>query len=196
MDINALLAALKPAEPAAEYCLFWIQGWPVCMTKAEWSGWAQAIGSIVGLGIAIWAANRATRAARQLHLEAVRMQAAQQIAHAMTILAGVTHAADNAMHAIDRRRRPIRHTGVQGAIPLLQQTALLPMPADATTCILEATEGLLLMLQCIEAVNERNETNPVGTHINASAGHEKVTRAKERLVGIMQSYADATPGKT
>lgn len=52
MDINTLLtsllaalATLKP-EPAAEYCFLWIQWWPMCMTKAEWSGWMQAIFSV------------------------------------------------------------------------------------------------------------------------------------------------------
>ncbi|HEU4457769.1 MAG TPA: hypothetical protein VFR90_01440 [Methylibium sp.] len=32
-----------------EYCLLWINWWPLCMTKAEWSGWVQAIGSIAAI---------------------------------------------------------------------------------------------------------------------------------------------------
>lgn len=73
MDINALLAALKPAEPAAEYCLLWIQWWPLCMTKAEWSGWVQAIGSILAIaaGVAVvkweFQQQRATRAGEERH---------------------------------------------------------------------------------------------------------------------------------
>ena len=35
--------------PATEYCLFWIDWWPLCMTKAEWSGWMQAIGAVVAI---------------------------------------------------------------------------------------------------------------------------------------------------
>ena len=35
--------------PTPEYCFLWIQWWPLCMTKAEWSGWVQAIGSILAI---------------------------------------------------------------------------------------------------------------------------------------------------
>lgn len=41
-------AQLAPA-PAVEYCLLWINWWPLCMTKAEWSGWVQAIGSVAAI---------------------------------------------------------------------------------------------------------------------------------------------------
>ena len=45
--IGKVVAAAKPAQ---EYCLLWSDyWWWMCMTKAEWSGWAQAIGSIVAL---------------------------------------------------------------------------------------------------------------------------------------------------
>lgn len=60
MDANQLAEgiarAIKATEPAQEYCLlwFWTDWWPLCMTKAEWSGWMQAIGSVVALLIAIW----------------------------------------------------------------------------------------------------------------------------------------------
>lgn len=40
---------LASTDPAPEYCVLWIQWWPLCMTKAEWSGWVQAIGSIAAL---------------------------------------------------------------------------------------------------------------------------------------------------
>ncbi|WP_280809799.1 hypothetical protein [Variovorax boronicumulans] len=33
----------------AEYCLVGIDWWPLCMTKAEWSGWVQAIFSVVAI---------------------------------------------------------------------------------------------------------------------------------------------------
>lgn len=39
--------------PTPEYCLLWIDWWPLCMTKSEWSGWAQAVGAIIALAIAI-----------------------------------------------------------------------------------------------------------------------------------------------
>ena len=32
-----------------EFCLFFVDWWPLCMTKAEWSGWVQAIGSVAAI---------------------------------------------------------------------------------------------------------------------------------------------------
>lgn len=36
-----------------EYCLFWLDRWWTCMSKSEWSGWMQAIGAILALGLAV-----------------------------------------------------------------------------------------------------------------------------------------------
>jgi hypothetical protein len=39
---------------APEYCLFYVNLWPMCMTKSEWSGWVQAVGSIAALLFAFY----------------------------------------------------------------------------------------------------------------------------------------------
>lgn len=53
MDTNQLIKAIGEAsantKPAQEYCLFWLDWWPMCMTKSEWSGWVQAFGSIFAI---------------------------------------------------------------------------------------------------------------------------------------------------
>lgn len=46
-SIGNVVAAAKPAQ---EYCLFYWDVWPMCMTKAEWSGWMQAIGVLATIG--------------------------------------------------------------------------------------------------------------------------------------------------
>lgn len=52
--VKALARAVKVAEPAPEFCLKVLkQEWWTCMTKAEWSGWVQAVGSIAALYIAL-----------------------------------------------------------------------------------------------------------------------------------------------
>lgn len=48
--IGKAVAATKPAQ---EYCFLWIDWWPMCMTKAEWSGWVQAVGSIAAIGASV-----------------------------------------------------------------------------------------------------------------------------------------------
>lgn len=43
--------------PTSEYCLLWIDWWPLCMTKGEWSGWMQAVGSVLAIifgALAVW----------------------------------------------------------------------------------------------------------------------------------------------
>jgi len=41
---------VPPATP--EYCFLWIDWWAFCMTKAEWSGWMQAIFSVIAIAAA------------------------------------------------------------------------------------------------------------------------------------------------
>lgn len=55
-----MLQLVLAPPPPPEYCLLWAdRWWPwadpwwLCMQKAEWSGWAQAVGAIVALFIAI-----------------------------------------------------------------------------------------------------------------------------------------------
>jgi len=67
MDANqlaeALARAVEIARPAQEYCIaatsdHW---WTVCMTKAEWSGWMQALFSVVAIGFSAYFALKQRR---------------------------------------------------------------------------------------------------------------------------------------
>ncbi|KGG86711.1 hypothetical protein [Comamonas thiooxydans] len=51
--IGGIGRAVAATKPAPEYCLFWIDHWSTCMTKSEWSGWMQAIGSIAAIVFAL-----------------------------------------------------------------------------------------------------------------------------------------------
>ena len=57
-----------------EYCLFFIQWWPLCMSKSEWSSWVQAIGSIGAILIAGWAVRHQVKKAQVLQRESVQEQ--------------------------------------------------------------------------------------------------------------------------
>jgi hypothetical protein len=54
---------MPPIPP--EYCLFGLDHWSLCMQKTEWSGWAQAFGSLLALAIAIWIPAKARRDVRK-----------------------------------------------------------------------------------------------------------------------------------
>lgn len=51
--IEAIARAVESAKPVQEICLWGFGGWAACMTKAEWSGWMQAIGSVVAIVAAV-----------------------------------------------------------------------------------------------------------------------------------------------
>lgn len=49
--IEGIGKAVAATNPPQEYCFLWIDWWPMCMTKSEWSGWMQAIGVLATLFI-------------------------------------------------------------------------------------------------------------------------------------------------
>jgi len=51
--IENIVSAAEAAKPAQEYCFLWINHWSTCMTKGEWSGWMQAVGSVIALAVAL-----------------------------------------------------------------------------------------------------------------------------------------------
>ncbi|MGJ7544340.1 hypothetical protein [Variovorax sp. LT1R16] len=51
-----------------EFCFLWLDWWPFCMTKSEWSGWAQAIFSVAAIVAAVWISERQQRKLRQAEL--------------------------------------------------------------------------------------------------------------------------------
>lgn len=60
--IGQAVAAVAPQE----YCLFWSDyWWWMCMTKAEWSGWMQAVGSVAAIAITAFIARKESRIRRR-----------------------------------------------------------------------------------------------------------------------------------
>lgn len=88
MDANqladAIARAVELAKPATEYCFLWIDWWPTCMTKAEWSGWMQAIFSVLAIAAAVAIAGWQRREERE-HGRAVHLAQAQVVAGRATI---------------------------------------------------------------------------------------------------------------
>lgn len=80
MDVNQLIdgigAATAAAKPVQEYCLLFINWWPMCMTKSEWSGWVQSFGVVFALGAPLikWRIDlfRAKPTAQDAYREAMR----------------------------------------------------------------------------------------------------------------------------
>lgn len=71
-------------QPPVELCFLAIDHWAMCMTKAEWSGWVQAIGSMLAIaagaaGIA-WQVRRQARLAAEAEHRQVRSMTARALA--------------------------------------------------------------------------------------------------------------------
>jgi hypothetical protein len=82
-----MLRLVLAPPPPTEYCLLWADRWLpladpwwLCMQKAEWSGWAQAVGAIVALALAILLPVKARRDA-ETEAKATAMKAAAQLEH-------------------------------------------------------------------------------------------------------------------
>lgn len=63
--IKEIGKAITETPAMQEYCLFWWDWWPMCMTRGEWSGWMQAIGAVAALAIAIWLSGSPERAEKR-----------------------------------------------------------------------------------------------------------------------------------
>ncbi|WP_370682227.1 hypothetical protein [Comamonas sp. GB3 AK4-5] len=65
--IEGIGKAIVAVSPAQEYCALWIDSWATCMTKSEWSGWVQAIGSVLAICAAVWVFSLQQRAEHNRH---------------------------------------------------------------------------------------------------------------------------------
>lgn len=78
--------------PTPEYCLLGFNWWPLCMTKAEWSGWFQAIFSVTAIFAAIWIARAGERLRRVEAIDAAEVAAVLLAADLREFIAAVKRA--------------------------------------------------------------------------------------------------------
>lgn len=77
--IEGIGKAVEAAKPAQEYCLFYWNDWPMCMTKAEWAGWMQAGGALLAI-VATWYITSAQqRAQRNKELQLAALDASTML---------------------------------------------------------------------------------------------------------------------
>ena len=139
-----------------EYCFLWITHWSTCMTKAEWSGWVQAVGAIVALAVAIglaafqlWHSERMQRAQQS---ESERRQAA----HVHHIVVGVVHGAVRyAQSHLQAALRPgdkftMRVERLEEALRVLNQAILMPLPPDVSRVLFNVNSILSNLLHVAE----------------------------------------------
>lgn len=87
--IEGIGKAVAATQPAQEYCLFWWDWWPTCMTKGEWSGWMQAIGAVAAILIVWWQTNSQKNALKRAQEEAITMKLREQLVATLFLLEGM-----------------------------------------------------------------------------------------------------------
>ncbi|MDM0118431.1 hypothetical protein [Variovorax arabinosiphilus] len=98
--------------PTPEYCLFWFwtDWWPLCMTKAEWSSWAQALFSVLAIAAAVGVAyvqhRQGLRQQRELEKAARARVLAAHIATAEAMMEELQNAT-SCLDAEDQTKREI-----------------------------------------------------------------------------------------
>ncbi len=77
--IEGVGKAVAATKPAQEYCFFGCQHWSMCMTKNEWSGWMQVIGSMLAIWITWRIATTKQRKSEESNLRVAALDAATLI---------------------------------------------------------------------------------------------------------------------
>jgi len=108
MDAPTLMA--PPGTP--EYCLLWINHWATCMSKSEWSGWAQVVGATLAVLAAVLVPAIQHVASERRALNAMRREYERVVRLHLSVASQALHAVRRAMHdAIDARASVPRYRG-------------------------------------------------------------------------------------
>lgn len=68
-----------------EYCLFWSQWWPLCMSRSDWASWTQGIGTVLAVVAAVLVARQQSRQQREDRIAMNADRIAERFAPAMTL---------------------------------------------------------------------------------------------------------------
>lgn len=113
MDVNQLISgigtAIAAAKPTQEYCLLFIDWWPMCMTKSEWAAWLQ----FLGVGAALFSV-----------VYGPVIQRAQNSAHAKKmLLSAIVSLRQNANYAANHFQKASGQAPVKVVISLFEASA-------------------------------------------------------------------------
>jgi len=121
--------------PTPEYCLFGLNWWPLCMTKAEWSGWAQAIGAAAAIFFAVRIAGTQERQRRR---EAVTV-AGVTAALVTFMLIEMRAAVLNVQSVNLRLANQLPHDGILEFLGAANRFVAVPLPSEEQLVRLSAS---------------------------------------------------------
>lgn len=137
-DMEAVLRGIldKMPDKAPEFCFAGLDHWSTCMTKSEWTGWGQLLGTIGAVLLTWWLTSRGERAraarARMAHLLAIAHDVRISDRQASVYVSGKVK--------VPAYRLPLRAADIslpaliaEGVLDDAQATALTQFYVDATS---------------------------------------------------------------
>jgi hypothetical protein len=127
----------------SEYCLLWIDHWTTCMPRVEWSAWAQAIGAILSMVVAVGIALQQARGVRKTqfkHVDLLVRGALGALEHHVAILKNLT----------SKQIVPIDSKFLRDAISPFDGVLSFALPARAVAKAFATRQLLLTFANCID----------------------------------------------
>jgi hypothetical protein len=178
-----------PAPPM-ELCLLTIDHWSTCMSKAEWSGWIQAVGS-VGALLGIW---WTIRKQREMAIEGERRAKAAATAaaanNARNAVASVTAELEmvgNALPAVGPGRLRLHRSRLTEALAIAHTVQFEHLPLRHQGAVIAAKAMAVGLRDCIDMVVEADSDR---SRLAAMAGLTAVVQ--DLLTKVSATEADVS----
>lgn len=163
--------------PSLELCFQAIDHWSTCMTKSEWSGWVQAVGSVLAL-LGIW---YTIRKQRQLTLEAEAREAESEKRAALTdassaiaVVSAIAEQVDRAAADSDLMALRVHHVRLADGLHLSQAVRLDCLPLEARGAVISVRSAAAILSGAVELV--LNNADPDRARITALEGLKVIVR--------------------
>lgn len=157
----------KMPEKAPEFCFLGIDHWSACMTKSEWAGWSQLVGTVVAVLLTWWLTSHSERA----RVARARMSHLLAIAHDVRIAERQASVYVNGKVRVPAYRLPLH----------AEQTSLPALVAEGT---LDSAQATALTQFYVDA-NSFNYCLDLAQHLVTSGGDWE---SKARLAKIKAGH--------
>lgn len=140
-----------------QLCLAGVDHWASCMTKAEWSGWVQAVGS-VGALLGIW---YTVRKQRQLALEAERRAKLASVGAAVNNARSAVASVCAVLEQLNAPGRPddrivlrLHRSRIVEGLSMTQSVQLEHLPLGHQAGVLAMRHTAVMLRDCLDGVLE------------------------------------------
>lgn len=193
MPDPTIVFTAPPTTP--EYCLLWVDWWPLCMSKTEWSGWMQALGSIAAILIA-W---RSVRSQIQHAQEGRRKDREDREKAVLRLVAGLAGDATRALRHIAQLcnerwlnggRLRLGSERLDEVREAIRSVPVVDLPEDALTHFFAIRRVLAYSARSIRLLNSADEVSEARA-ASAADYAAQVGNARRQIRRILRELESA-----